>query len=725
MTTFISKELASARAPARAELTFFGKHPAFADFVQRSDTGFLLKIKQAFLDGVVALRAEAPSLPYRHTFVCVNGEDIIVGVLWDSHDKVNRKDVAGVAAKMQGLAPEAALTNGLPVLADLRLQLLSVSEADEFHAACEAAGQSLVSRIAVADAAALNASACDEEKQRFLNASEFGPENRGWLRILHPLRDRLRGFKARASADALHVRVPLGASSVDLGLGLWTRFLKVAIAPGFQMLIVVRDGEKWIDLLIGEPAPAQFKCLQEPEGAVALATETGYEIDPSLVSILEDTKKVFLGSKQSSAGSRKSLAVVAAIVIGLAIVAAIVFLRFSKGRSSRSQHAASETQAAMGQRPVAAASAAPPVATPTNAIVAAAAITPASVKVQVPNPEFDQAIAQATEAEKAGNFTNAMASYLSAQRINPNDPTVADKIKAILPKAQEQSRKAEEQARSDAAKQMQFDTMVKSAASAIAAGDLTNGIANYQKALAITNDVATRMSLAAARKALDEKTAKGQLTASQFQQALAAATNAEASGNLSAAIDAYKSAQAVHPDDAFLAARISSLSSDLQKQADATAAKAEKDKREEDAFNSAVSDAKAAVDSGSLTGALKSYQRAAELRPDNVEVRRQIEAITAKVDAQTKVSESPDLQKLDSKLEVLMVTFGLLKPDAAKTDEAKHTRLVTGVLSMEDINPYLMTVAKLESDYRTGGWLNSDQRADKLKKLKSTIQTRN
>jgi hypothetical protein len=83
-----------------------------------------------------------------------------------------------------------------------------------------------------------------------------------------------------------------------------------------------------------------------------------------------------------------------------------------------------------------------------------------------------------------------------------------------------------------------------------------------------------------------------------------------------------------------------------------------------------------------------------------------------------------NLRRLDTKLEVLLVQFEILKPTARelKTDEARRTKpLPDGAI---DTGYYLGQVDGIEAGLRQGGWLDQDNRKSYIEKLRKAINVR-
>jgi hypothetical protein len=91
-----------------------------------------------------------------------------------------------------------------------------------------------------------------------------------------------------------------------------------------------------------------------------------------------------------------------------------------------------------------------------------------------------------------------------------------------------------------------------------------------------------------------------------------------------------------------------------------------------------------------------------------------------------KVPESPEkvLQRLDTEFEVMLVWFDILSPTDPKiqTAQARKERPFQGAIGPQKQSYYLERAGLLETEYRNGGWLDKNDRARKLKKLKEAIR---
>ena len=90
-----------------------------------------------------------------------------------------------------------------------------------------------------------------------------------------------------------------------------------------------------------------------------------------------------------------------------------------------------------------------------------------------------------------------------------------------------------------------------------------------------------------------------------------------------------------------------------------------------------------------------------------------------------KEPESPEkvLQRLDTEFEVMLVWFDILSPTDPKiqTAQARKERPFQGAIGLQKQSYYQERAGLLETEYKKGGWLDKNDRARKLKKLREAI----
>lgn len=733
-------------------LTVFGKAPFQAEFLDPLgfETELLIRTRHAFIESMEHANKEwqlwnngdgkSPPAPekvlsgFDHAFVWLRPDRTLFGRLWNSEDQVKRRFPLVVCAEITGASLESVLNRLWPALEELQMPLQKVTGIEDIKVLCQQAQRDAITALSNAPEQADNSS--PEARKLFLNRPEFGPEKQGWFRIFHSIQ---QVFTPNLGTEIIRVRVPLGTSSRTEGVRLWAELLQV-VAGSAPIWLIARNGCNWLDVGVGEPSPEVLTCLQASTKAVPLATEIPYEIAPEVPKRFAEIEALWLAGRRKR-NSKKIL--LAAVIIALASLAIwLVFLR-SRPRTNPGQveKANASAQPATGapalnsnQTQNGQAIATPsaiPASIATNNVASSVpeshSETPVTLGAKtnieaINNPELARTLASAQEAERAGNFTNALTLYWAAQKLNPTDLTLLERIKALTPKAQEQTRLAEEQGRRQQAVDNNFRLAMDSAAAAVARSDYSNALVFYQQALTNKDDPTARAGRA-------EMQQKMQTAARQFQEALAAARAAEQAKDYPKALAAYQAAQALQKDDLQIADRIKVLTGKADGQNGANLAQAQQEKTALEQFGSLLAAGKEAEQAGNFTNALNSYNAAQQMRPTNAEVAALIEGVTPKAEQQQRdnagLAGASKLQLLDGQLEVLMVTFGLTKSDQAKTDLGRKTQVISGALSMTDLNNYLRAVSRLESAYKAGGWLEQEQRNDKIKKLVSSIQMRN
>lgn len=731
-TAFLRRGSGRVRSVA---LTVFGKAPFQAEFLEPlgSDTELLIRTRHAFIesmeqankewqlwkngDGKTSPAPEKVMPGFDHSFVWLRPDRILFGRLWNSEDQVKRRFPLVVCAEVTGATLESVLDHLWPALEKLQIPLQKVTGIEDIKELSQRAAREASTLLNKEAGQSHAENSSPETRKLFLERPEFGPEKQGWLRIFHSIQ---QVFTDNIANQRIQVRVPLGTSSRAEGVRLWAELLAVLVGGSAPIWLIIRNGSNWLDVGVGEPGPEVLTCLQASTKALPLATEIPYEIAPEVPKRFAELEAFWLTGRRKQ-NSKKVLLAVALIALG-ALAAWFVFMR-GRAKIPPEQHERAN--------PGVSASPAPPpniqqtVLPPTNAeamprtnSVGSAqegrSETPPPLEPKLNNPELTRALAAAQEAEKSANFTSALAFYWGAQKLDPTDLALVERIKALTPKAQEQTRLAEEQGRRQQVLDANFRRAMDSAAAAAARSDYSNASMGYRQALLIKDDPAARAGQA-------EMQQKMQAAATQFQDALTAARQAEAAKDYPKALVAYRTAQAIQKDDAQIADRIKALTGNM--------AQAQEENRAAEQFGSLLTAGKQAEQAGNFTNALNSFKVAQQIRPTNAEVQALIEEVTPKAEKQQRdtaeMATTSKLQSLDGELEVLMVRFGLVRSDQAKTELARKTQLISGALSMADLNNYLRAVSRIESAYKAGGWLEQEQRNEKIKKLIASIQTRN
>ena len=277
---------AAGTAQGRLTLGVFGKHPGWDDHILGlgAETGTVAHVKQAlYVDGIGGqidsgawerLDSEKRLPGYDHVFLWLTPGHTVLGLLWSSTDGKGRsKYPMALVIDSEGLSPAFVLNQVLPGLERLRDACKNAGSAEQVTRVCAAAQEQLRALMATGETKSNETPIPEEERRRFFERAELGPNRLGLLRVLHEL-GSAGGVRAR------HVRVPLANESRHQGLVLWTDFLQRAIPQASAISLFSRQGTDWLDAIVGEPVTDDLFCLQASVKAVPLATQIPYDLRP-------------------------------------------------------------------------------------------------------------------------------------------------------------------------------------------------------------------------------------------------------------------------------------------------------------------------------------------------------------------------------------------------------------------------------------------------------------
>jgi hypothetical protein len=119
-------------------------------------------------------------------------------------------------------------------------------------------------------------------------AQYFAQEPAALRRVLHHLRRNFTPFhpgslewcQGGKQAVSRCLRVPQipGARPAE-SLNAWISFLASQLDPGVPYLGVVPNGQAWMDVIVGEPGPADFFLLRARPAELPLVSEIPYELE--------------------------------------------------------------------------------------------------------------------------------------------------------------------------------------------------------------------------------------------------------------------------------------------------------------------------------------------------------------------------------------------------------------------------------------------------------------
>ena len=305
------------RAAPAVNLAAFGKHPAWNDFADDFglETQRLIDVKRLLFQGIDANIAGWERLEehqrldgFHHMFVWQMGDATVAGRLWASSDGKGRSRYPMVAcAEFTGLPLPAVLNAALPALQAVEQACVAAKTHEAVVAALEAARRDL-RRLAAPPIAAPNVAAASvttptaggtgtvadvspgEAAARLLGCAELG--GRGLVSMLYRLEQEAPGQLTwgrdpwNSSSDPksvtgrpAHVRLPACAPASATAALLWLRFLANVVNARASQLLILPVGERWVDLIVGDPTGPSLYCLMTNEKGTPLTTDIPYTID--------------------------------------------------------------------------------------------------------------------------------------------------------------------------------------------------------------------------------------------------------------------------------------------------------------------------------------------------------------------------------------------------------------------------------------------------------------
>lgn len=686
-------------------LAAFGKHPGWEDHMPGIgvDTEALAGLKQSlYFDGI---RGQIDSGAWEkmeqlkrmegfdHTFLWLRPGLVLLGLMWSSTDRIGRAKYPMIlCAEGDGISPGFMLACGKPELERLRDTCKSLGAAEEVTAECRTAQGRLRGTFERAQDGWVEPFSSVAERRQFLDCAEMSPDRVGFLRILHEYSTE----QGSASGQkAKHLRVPVVNGVSADALTPWVEFFKCLVPPKVPVLFIKRHDAAWLDVIIGEPASADFFCLQAATDSLPLATQVPYEISSATRAALESVSSrlglpaaAATQSRRQAArmpvappgvpgapkgGSRLVLVVGILVVVVLVVVALFLFLN-AKSAPSRTP-------------PPAAHSAPPPAVSP----------------VAAEGKKYDTAIQAATDAFAKGDYDEAVRQANIALDAEPGDQA-ATQIKSDATNKER-----------DAAEQADTKLRQEQYAAAMARGRQALSNKNYseasrQGAIALKFEAGDNDAKALLAQALNAQA--DQRRRQKYDGSMRSARQAFEQKNYSLAIQSANDALMALPADAY---------------ANALKSKAQTAQAAEGAYQTAMQAAQRAFDTKNYDIAAQQATLALEARPGDAAATMLRDNSTSAGDAQKKslqnqsdtsaiqdawnkndfntviqhasmlLQASPDQPDIKEKLrdsvynelEIYAVWFGVIKPENASFALAKKASpLAQGNMAPSAANAY-------------------------------------
>lgn len=279
-------------------LSAFGKHPGWNDHLDDIGliTDSLIRAKVSIYDGI-AHQVESAAWAkggadriapgFNHVIHWRRMHESLTGLMWSSSDGKGRSlypmiTLAHCVGQPFGWQAEDLL----PALEAVGDRCRTTQTAGTVVAILNAAQEALRARLPGEQAAASPATPGIGVKEW---AAHFAREPVALHRVLHHLMVNFTAFapgsqewcENRKTGPALSrsLRLPVIPGTTPAGtLNAWLAFLATQLNPAVPLLGLLRT-DQWLDVIVGEPGPADFAVLRTLPSVHALVTEIPYELE--------------------------------------------------------------------------------------------------------------------------------------------------------------------------------------------------------------------------------------------------------------------------------------------------------------------------------------------------------------------------------------------------------------------------------------------------------------
>lgn len=292
---FLNEDWKTVAQAPRFYLGAFGKHPGWNDHMDDLGlaTASLVEARSRLYGGIAhqiehatweKAGAEKAMPGFDHLIHWRRLNESLTGLIWSSRDGKGRAlypmiTVAhSVTRSFSWLAGEL-----LPALEEIKAKCRETNSASVVKAQISAVEQSLRTRLPdsarVSIGAGLGIPAW---------AAHFSKEQTALRRVLHHLRRNFAPFapgslewcEGEKQALSRTLRLPQipGAKPAE-SLNAWVSFLATQLEPAVPFFGLLRQDANWLDVIVGEPAPADFFLLRALPASQPVVTDIPYQLD--------------------------------------------------------------------------------------------------------------------------------------------------------------------------------------------------------------------------------------------------------------------------------------------------------------------------------------------------------------------------------------------------------------------------------------------------------------
>lgn len=290
---FLNEDWKSVQASARVFLGAFGKHPGWNDHMDPIGliTTTMVEAKEIIYGGIAhqiehaAWQKLGPekTLPgFEHVIHWRRLNESITGLMWSSQDGKGRAlypmivVAHSVTRSFSWLAGEL-----LPALEDVKAKCRETTSSAVVTTHLQGVEKSLQSRLPdnsrVSTGPGLGVAAW---------TAHFAQDPQALRRVLHHLRRNFAAFTPGSQewckgdknlSRSLRLPQIPGATPAE-SLNAWISFLATQLDPAVPFLGLVPVGEKWLDVIVGEPVATDLFLLRARATEVPVLTDIPYEL---------------------------------------------------------------------------------------------------------------------------------------------------------------------------------------------------------------------------------------------------------------------------------------------------------------------------------------------------------------------------------------------------------------------------------------------------------------
>lgn len=290
---FLNEDWKSVKDAPRVFLGAFGKHPGWNDHMDPVGlmTATMVEAREIIYGGIARqiehaawdkAGAEKVLPGFDHVFHWRRLNESLTGLMWSSQDGKGRALYPMIAVAHSVTRSFTWLANEvLPALEDVKAKCKSTTSSGVVIAHIKGVEKNLQSRLPDANRVQTSPGLGVP-----VWAAYFAREPMVLRRVLHHLRRNFALFtpgnlewcKAdKGASKSLRLPQIPGATPAE-SLNAWISFLATQLDPAVPLLGLLPTGEKWLDVIVGEPTADDFFLLRARPSGNPMVTDIPYEV---------------------------------------------------------------------------------------------------------------------------------------------------------------------------------------------------------------------------------------------------------------------------------------------------------------------------------------------------------------------------------------------------------------------------------------------------------------